>query len=147
MKDRKWTDDDEINALLNDKTANTADIARYGRIMQHRSIEAMNGLHDGLKGVMESIHRGAGLAAQKADEFAQKVKDASDVQTAQQGKLVLLTWVIAIATAVYVGINAVTVFEMSQANSIQRDMVAATNRAADATIAANELQRQTLKQK
>jgi hypothetical protein len=173
MRDRKWTDDDEINALLNDHTANTGEMAKASRIMQHRTIEAMDGLHDGLRGVMQSIQRAAGLVAQKADEVAKlvvqmgddgakkvddfairvgdfankvsdvgkKVEDASSAQAAQQRKLVLLTWVITIATVVYAAVNIFAALEMRQANSIQRDMVMATNKAADAAIAANFIQR------
>jgi hypothetical protein len=173
VKHRKWTDDEEINEMLNNPTNQTADIAKFDRIMQHRAIEAMNGLHDGLKGVMQTIHRSAGLVVDKADDvsnlvvdkagevarkvddfaikvddFAKKVgdvgarvEDASNVQSAQQRKLVLLTWVIALATVVYAAVNIFAALEMRQANSIQRDMVTATNRAANAAIAANEIQR------
>jgi len=158
--------DDDNNALLNDHTANTGEMAKYSRIMQHRTNEAMDGLHDGLKGVMETIHRAAGLVAHKADDAAKliaqkaddvakkvddfamkvgdvgkKVEDASNVQAAQQGKLVLLTWVIAGATVVYAAVNIFAALEMRQANSIQRDMVAVTDKAADAAIAANSIQR------
>src|ERR1035438_4492325 len=141
MKTREWTDDPEINEILNKPTVLTWEIAQFDRIMQHLAIEAMNRLRNGLTGVMETIQRGAGRVVDKADDFAKTVKDASDVQAAQQGKLVLLTWVIAGATVVYAALNIVTAFEMSQANAIQRDMVAATNKAADAAIAANSIQR------
>jgi hypothetical protein len=173
MRDRKWTGDEEIDAMLNDHTANTGEMAKASRIMQHRTIEAMNGLHDGLQGVMTTIHRGAGLVVQKADDIAKlaaqkadevakkmddfaskvddfakkvgdvgkKVEDASNVQTVQQRKIVVLTVVITVATVVYAAVNIFAASEMRQANAIQRDMVAATNRAAEAAIAANAIQR------
>lgn len=162
--------------MLNDHTANTGEMAKANRIMQHRTIEAMDGLHDGLNGVMQSIQRAAGLVVQKADDVAnlvgqkaddvaqkvddfatkvddfakkvgdvgKKVEDASNVQTAQQRKIVVLTVVITVATVVYAAVNIFAASEMRQANAIQRDMVAATNRAAEAAIAANEIQRQAL---
>jgi len=205
MKDRKWTDDEEINAILNAKTAQTDEVHKYSRIMQHRTIEAMNGLHSGLQGVMDTIHRADNLAeatktihtaadrvsdnlaeatktihraadqlsgnlteaTKKVDDFTRGVKEAGEAQAAQQRKIVFLTWVIATATVVYAIITGASVYEMAQANAIQRQMAAATSRAADvatagnliqhdmvavtakaadAAIAGNEIQRQALQQ-
>jgi hypothetical protein len=165
MKDRKWTDDEDINEILNAKTAQTDEVHKYSRIMQHRTIEAMNGLYNGLQGVMETIQRAADRlsdnlaeatgtvhraadqlsgnlteATKKVDDFTLGVKEASEAQAAQQRKIVFLTWVIAIATVVYAVITGASVYEMAQANTIQRQMAAATNRAADVATAGNLVQ-------
>jgi|SRR5579871_239649 len=183
MKDRKWTDDEEINAILNAKTAQTDEVHQYSRIMQHRTIEAMNGLDVGLRGVMATIHRAADRlsdnlaeatrtihtvadqvsdnlaeatqtirkaadqlsgnlteATKKVDDFTRGVNEASKTQAAQQGKIVFLTWVIAIATVIYAVITGASVYEMAQGNTIQRQMAAATNKAADVATAGNLIQ-------
>jgi hypothetical protein len=183
MRDRKWTDDEEINAILNAKTAQTDEVHKYSRIMQHRTIEAMNGLYIGLQGVMQTIHRAADRlsdnlaeatrtihtaadrvsdnlaeatetlhraadqlsgnlteATKKVDDFTRGVKEAGEAQAAQQRKIVFLTWVIAIATVVYAIITGASVYEMAQANAIQLQMAAATNRAADVATAGNLIQ-------
>jgi|HubBroStandDraft_1064217.scaffolds.fasta_scaffold02314_9 hypothetical protein len=64
--------------MLNDHTANTGEMAKASRIMQHRTIEAMDGLHDGLKGVMQTIQRAAGLVVQKADDVANLAVQKAD---------------------------------------------------------------------
>jgi hypothetical protein len=144
MKSRNWTDDPEIDELLNSGTANTGEMAKFDRIMQHRAIEAMNGLHDGLRGVMQSVQRAAGVAADKTDEVVNKVEAAGRQQARQQRAMVCLTSVLAIATAVYTAINILVAVEMNRANDIQREMVAATNKAADAANVANDIQREAL---
>lgn len=65
----------EVTEILSYEGAETAKIARYERIMQHRTIEAMNGLSnrmdtvvDKLDGVANTIYRTGQLAQDKANE-------------------------------------------------------------------------------
>ena len=64
-KDWKQISDDEI---LNFDGPQTAEIARYERIMRQRSIDATRSLRDGLSGLMETMHRSSQLSKQGTDE-------------------------------------------------------------------------------
>jgi hypothetical protein len=80
-------------------------------------------------------------ATKKVEDFTRVVKAASDEQSKQQNKIVFLTVVIALSTVIYAGITGASVYEMAEANTIQRQMAVATNRAADVATAGNQIQR------
>src|SRR5580658_880273 len=119
-----------IDTVLNNETANTAEMGRYGRILQHRSTEAANGLVKQLQGVAETIYRASQLAEaraekvipkldvaiSKADEAIAKAEQAAIAQGRQQRAMRWLTIALVACTAMYTGINAWVAREMHEGN-------------------------------
>ncbi len=69
---RDWKDI-SIETVLNNETANTAEMGRYDRILQHRSTEATNGLANRLQGVIETIYNASQLAEKRAEKVLPKM--------------------------------------------------------------------------
>lgn len=139
----------EIDEILNYDRPETAVMARYERIMQHRTIEAMNGLSgrldgviDKLTGVMGTIHNVGQLAQEKAEQAIAATQEASASQKKQQNAMRWLTAVLVICTLAYTAINAWVAYEMHQGNEIQKEVANAAKAQADAAREANEFQRQ-----
>jgi hypothetical protein len=117
---RNWQDitDDEI---LNFDGPQTAEIARYERIMQKRAIDAMLSLKDRLTGLGDTIYRMHQGLKDKADEVFKVYERESQAQARQQKSVIWLTIVIAVSAVLYTVITAVSVYATFQANQIQRD--------------------------
>ena len=97
-RDWKQITDDEI---LNFDGPQTAEIARYERIMRRRSIEATRNLRDGLTELMQTLHRSSQLTKEGADALLQEQKKASISQRRQQIVIIALTVVIALSAVLY----------------------------------------------
>jgi hypothetical protein len=119
-KDWKNIADDEI---LNFEGSQTAEIARYERIMQKRSSDAMLVLTDRLMGLGDTIHKMHQGLRDKADEAFQLYERESQAQARQQRAIWWLTAVIAIFTAAYTLITAMSVYATFQANAIQQGLL------------------------
>jgi hypothetical protein len=115
-KSWKQITDDEI---LDYDDAHTGQVARYERIMQHRSNVEMHNLSRMLQGVMETIHTTAQLVSDKADVAMQKYDEAAREQKKQQTAMKWLTTVLAVATVCYTAINGVAVYQSWRANELQ----------------------------
>jgi hypothetical protein len=117
---RDWKDltDEEV---LNFDGPQTAEIARYDRILQKRSIDAMLALTSGLSGLGDTIYKMHQGLKDKADEAFKIYERESRAEARRQKSVVWLTIVIAVSTVVYTGITAASVLATRQANQIQRD--------------------------
>lgn len=136
--DWKQIDDD---TLLNYEGAHTGEMARFERIMQHRSTEAMRDLSERLKGVMQTIHRAGQLAQEKANEAMEGARQAAAEQRKQMRTTKALTWVLAISTVIYTLINAISAWQVHKGNEIQTQIAETAHDQVAATREANELQR------
>jgi hypothetical protein len=123
-KDWQEVSDEEI---LNFSDAQTGVIARYERIMQKRSIDAVTSLRDKLTGLMETIYRASQGLQEKADE---KIRELSAIyertsksQSRQQVVLIALSIVVAASTAAYTWITWESVAAMRESNDIQRQLL------------------------
>jgi hypothetical protein len=129
-KDYKAFSDEE---LLNYEDANTAQMSRYGRIMQHRANEAAHQLAKQLNGVTVTLYRASEGAQEKAAALLAKIDEgiaradaaiaaaqtAAVEQRRQQHTVTFLTWVLVGCTAVYTMINGVSTYQANQGNQIQ----------------------------
>jgi hypothetical protein len=138
----------DISEILNYEYANTAVMARYERIMQHRTIEAMNGLSgrldsvvNKLVGVMETIHRVGQLAQEKANQAILAAGNARQAQGRQQRAMYVLTAALVLCTLAYTGINYWVAVEMREGNEIQRLIANAAKEQAAAARESNEIQK------
>lgn len=119
-KDWKDISDDEI---LNFSGPQTAEIARYERIMQKRSIEATIGLRDKVTGLMETVYRASQGFQEKTDKLIELYERISKAQGRQQLALVILSIVVAASTVAYTWITWQSVAAMREANEIQRQLL------------------------
>lgn len=119
-KDWKEISDDEI---LNFAGPQTAEIARYERIMQKRSIDAVVGLRDKVTGLMETVYRASQGFQEKSDHLLDLYERISKAQGRQQLVLVILTVVVAVSTVAYTWITWKSVAAMREANEIQRRLL------------------------
>jgi hypothetical protein len=140
--------DISIDEILNYQYADTALMARYERIMQHRTIEAMNGLSgrldevvNKLEGVMETIHRVGQLAQDKADKAILAADTSSKVQIRQQRAMYFLTGALVICTIAYTTINYLVWVDMRAGNDIQLTISGAVKEQAAAARESNNIQR------
>lgn len=117
-KDWKEISDDE---LLNFDGPQTAEIARYDRIMSKKTVDALMQVWAGLFDVKKSLHtvadklEGRLLAAEKVQ------KEAAESQAKLQRVAIALTVVIAISTVVYTWVTWQSVQAQREANQIQRE--------------------------
>jgi len=116
-KDWKEISNDEI---LNFDGSQTAIMARYERIMQQRSTDAVVGLRDKVTGLMETIYRASQGIQEKTDKLLELYNRISASQSRQQTIVIVLTVVLAISTALYTWITWQSVAAMREANEIQR---------------------------
>jgi len=119
-KDWKEIPDDEI---LNFEDAHTGKMARYERIMQKKSIEAVIGLRDKVTGLMETIYKASQGLQEKTTELISLYGKISHAQGRQQKILIVLSVVVAVSTAVYTLITWQSVAAMKEANEIQRQFL------------------------
>ena len=119
-KDWKEISNDEI---LNFDGSQTAIMARYERIMQQRSIDALTGLRDKVTGLMETIYRASQGIQEKTDRLLELYDRISRSQARQQAVLIALSVVVALSTAVYTWITWQSVAAMRDANEIQRQLL------------------------
>ena len=118
-----WKDLPEDD-LLNFEGTNTALMARYERIMQKRSTDAVLGLSEKLAGLMETMYRASQGLQEKADKLHQLFDKNSSAQSRQQTILIALSIVVAASTAAYTWITWESVAAMREANEIQRQVLA-----------------------
>jgi hypothetical protein len=119
-KDWKEIPDDEI---LNFEDAHTGKMARYERIMQKKSIEAVAGLRDKVTGLMETVYRASQGLQDKTNELMSLYEKISHTQGRQQKMLITLSIVVAVSTAAYTWITWQSVTAMREANEIQRQFL------------------------
>jgi hypothetical protein len=136
MADRNW-ENISIDTMLNFEGPQTAEIARFDRILRHRTIEATNGLST-------TIYRASQLAQEKADEAIKKAGEAAVAQGKQQTAMKWLTIALVACTAMYTGINAWVAHEMHEENKIQAQVADAAKEQARAAREANDIQRKSL---
>lgn len=117
---------DEIpdEELLNFEDAHTGKMARYERIMQKRSTDAVLGLRDKLTGLMQTAYRASQGLQEKADQLFEQSARISRSQGRQQLVLIILSVVVAVSTAVYTWITWQSVEAMREGNEIQRQLLA-----------------------
>lgn len=120
---KDWRDisDDE---LLNFDGPQTAQIARYERIMAMRVYSALLDVRAGLHDVKKTMN----LASERLeDRFKRQERIESDLAASQakvQRVTVWLTSVIAVATLVYTVITYISVQAQQEANEIARQAIA-----------------------
>lgn len=129
-----------IDKILNYEGTNPGEISRLDRIMQHRTVEGMNGLSgrlddvvNKLTGVIGTIYRVGQLAQEKADSAIAAANTASTAQGRQQRAMKWLTLALVACTVAYTAINGVVVYEMREGNKIQREIADAAKEPAGAT--------------
>ena len=119
-KDWKDIGDDEI---LNFEEAHTAKMARYERIMEMKSTEALHGVRDKLVGLMETIYRASQGIQGKTDDLLGRYDKISLAQNRQQKVLIALSVVIAVSTVAYTAITWHSVSAMRESNRIQQEFL------------------------
>jgi len=119
-KDWKEISDDEI---LNFDGSQTAIMARYERIMQKRSTDAVLGLRDKLTGLMETVYRASQGLQEKTDQLFGLYDRISRSQGRQQLALIVLSVVVALSTVAYTWITWQSVAAMRAANEIQKQVL------------------------
>jgi len=113
---RKISTDEILNTLVPQVGDGEEEAARFGRIMKHRNNLALHEVSGNLKGLMETIYK----ASQNIDDSFQGFK----VEQKRQDRFMLgLTIVIAIATILYTGITAWSVYTMQESNQIQAELL------------------------
>lgn len=112
----------DIDKILNSEADNPALIAQYERIMQHRTIQAMNGLSNRL------------------DKAIGQIEASSTSQDRQQSAMKLLTGALVFCTLAYTGITGWSTWEMHQGNGIQSKVAQSAEQQAKAAQAANSIQ-------
>ena len=120
-KDWKDISDDEILNLAGSQSAEV--IARYERIMQKRSIDAVASLRDKVTGLMETIYRASQGLQDKTDQLLALYNRISAAQSRQQVVVIILAIVVAVSTAAYTWITWQSVAAMREANEIQRQLL------------------------
>lgn len=117
----EMTDDDLLNTSGSSQSAEV--IARYQRIMDKKTINALMEVRAGLFDVKKSMH----LVTDKLVERILSVENLQKKSAKSQGRLqivtIVLTIVIAISTVAYTWITWQTVKEQREANAIQREMM------------------------
>jgi hypothetical protein len=120
LRDWKEISNDEI---LNFDGSQTAIMARYERIMQQRSTDAVVGLRDKITGLMETIYRASQGIQEKTDKLFELYNSISRSQARQQIVIIVLSVVVAVSTAAYTWITWQSVAAMREANEIQRQLL------------------------
>lgn len=118
LKDWKDLTDDEI---LNFAGSQTADIARYQRIMEKKTIDALLEVRAGLFDVKKSMHIVTEKIEARLLEFAKLQRESAVSQRRLQRVTIALTVVIALSTVVYTWITWQSVQAQREANRIQRE--------------------------
>lgn len=117
-KDWKDLTDDEI---LNFAGSQTADIARYQRIMEKKTIDALLEVRAGLFDVKKSMHIVTEKIEARLLEFEKLQRESAASQRRLQRVTIALTVVIALSTVVYTWITWQSVQAQREANRIQRE--------------------------
>lgn len=126
-KDWKEITDDEV---LNFDGPQTAEIARYDRIMRKRTVEALMQVWMGLFDVKKSLHLASDKLEARMLEAEKIQKAAAASQTKLQRVTIALTVVIALSTMIYTWITWQSVQAQREANQIQREARDAQSKAA-----------------
>ena len=101
-KDWKEISDDD---LLNFDGANTGQMAKYERIMQKRSQEALHQTQKEIWNLSSRIDTSTDRLVGVGNKLIQKIEEDAKSQERHQKAIVFLTIVIAIATVFYTGIT------------------------------------------
>lgn len=117
-KDWKDITDDEV---LNFDGSQTAIIARYERIMDKKTIDALMEVRMGLFDVKKSMHIVTDILEARLIEAEKIQKEAATSQYKLQRVTIALTVVIALSTVVYTWITWQSVQAQREANKIQRE--------------------------
>ena len=117
-KDWKEITDDEV---LNFEGSQTAIIARYERIMDQKTINALMEVRMGLFDVKKSMHVVTDKLESRLIEAEKIQKEAATSQNKLQRVTIALTVVIALSTVVYTWITWQSVQAQREANQIQRN--------------------------
>jgi len=100
--------------------------AKYSRILQHRSAEAVHELSQKVAGLMATIHTVGQLMQEKVDQLREDSNKAAESQGRQQRSIRWLTAVIAIATVFYTLVTTASVIATFHGNAIQRQPIEAS---------------------
>lgn len=125
-KDWKDITDDEV---LNFDGSQTAIIARYERIMDQKTINALMEVRMGLFDVKKSMHVVTDKLEARLIEAEKIQKEAAASQNKIQRVTIALTVVIALSTVVYTWITWQSVQVQREANQIQREARAVETKA------------------
>ena len=121
LKDWKEITNDE---LLNFDGPQTAQIARYERIMRQRTVDALGQVWAGLFDVKKSLHIVGDKFEARMQEAEKIQRESSASQSRVQSVTACLTVVLALATVVYTWITWQSVQAQREANTIQREALA-----------------------
>lgn len=124
-KDWKDISDDEV---LNFDGSQTAIIARYERIMDQKTINALMEVRMGLFDVKKSMHVVTDKLEARLIEAEKIQREAATSQSKLQRVTIALTVVIALSTVVYTWITWQSVQAQREANQIQREARATETR-------------------
>lgn len=119
-KDWKDIGDDDI---LNYEGAQTGDMARYERIMQKRSIDALHSVNDKLVGLTGTLYRASQGLKEKSDELIGLYDKFSKAQSRQQNVVISLSVVVALSALSYTFITWQSVTAVRESNQIQREFL------------------------
>ena len=119
-KDWKEISDDD---LLNFDGANTGQMAKYERIMQKRSQEALHQTQKEIWNLSSRIDTSTDRLVGVGNKLIQKIEEDAKSQERHQKAIVWLTIVIAIATVFYTGITWLSVQAMHESNELQRQIL------------------------
>jgi hypothetical protein len=140
-----------VDLVLDDETANTAEMARYERIMQHRSTQATIGLTDTIRRAAEVAEEKSkilvsklDIAISKADDAINRADAAATAEGRRQTAMTALTLTLVACTLTYTAINGWSAWEMHQGNKIQAQVAATAKDQVSAARDANEIQRKAL---
>ncbi|WP_036499370.1 hypothetical protein [Nitrosococcus oceani] len=116
-KDWKELTTDE---LLNFNGPETAEIARFERIMQQRTAESLREFQSELSNTANHINQSTDRIVGVGNRLIKTIEAQGGAQKKHQRSIVWLTVVIAVATVAYVIITWFSVQTMQEANDIQR---------------------------
>ncbi len=115
--------------LLNTSGSQSAEaIARYQRIMNKKTINALMEVRMGLFDVKKSMHVVTDKLVERLLEAEKIQKEAAKSQGALQKVTIALTIVIAISTVAYTYITWQSVKAQREANAIQREVLLANKK-------------------
>jgi hypothetical protein len=134
---KEITNDD----LLNFDGPQTAEIARYERILRQRTVEALGQVWAGLFDVKKSLHHVGEMFEARMLESERLQRESAVSQGRLQRVTIGLTVVIAIATVVYTWITWQSVQAQREANAIQREALSKSGPNTSPQPAASETKR------
>jgi hypothetical protein len=119
---KDWNDI-STDDLLNYSEAHTGNMARYDRIMNHKSAQAQMKVQASLVALNTTIGISSGKLEQRVQSLEKVLNNASESQGKLQLITIALTIVIAVSTIAYTWITWQTVLVQRESNKIQHEML------------------------